>query len=58
LHDLGGPRRTVEWAERLGSLGFAVTYGVLRAWTLFRGGRAYLDHPLELGAIGREAPGG
>lgn len=48
----------VEQAERLGSLGFAVTYGALKAWTALRGGHAYLDHPLELEAIRREAPGG
>jgi len=48
----------VEQGERLGSLGFAVTYGALKAWTALRGGHAYLDHPLELEAIRREAPGG
>lgn len=44
----------VQQAERLGSLGFALTYGALKVWTSARGGHPYLDHPFELEAIRRE----
>lgn len=44
----------VQQAERLGSLGFAVSYGALKVWTAARGGHPYLDHPFELDAIQRE----
>lgn len=44
----------VKQVERLGSLGFALSYGALKAWTAWRGGHPYLDHPLELEAIRQE----
>lgn len=44
----------VEQAERLGSLGFATSYGALKVWASARGGHPYLDHPFELEAIRRE----
>lgn len=46
----------VEQAERLGSLGFAVSYGALKVWAAARGGHPYLDHPFELAAIRSELP--
>jgi len=44
-----------EQAERYGSLGFALGYGALNVWVSARGGHPYLDHPLKLEAIRREA---
>lgn len=39
--------------ERMGSLGFALTYGAMKVTTTRRGGHAYLDHPFEMAAIRR-----
>lgn len=44
----------VEQVERLGSLGFALSYGALKVWASALGGHPYLDHPFELEAIRHE----
>lgn len=46
----------VEQVERLGSLGFALSYGAMKVWASAHGGHPYLDHPFELEAIRREVP--